>query len=289
RGRQPRLIFCSISGYGQDGPLRDRSGHDINYLALAGVLGLQADAAGTPVLSGIQIADLGGALFAVISVLAALAARERTGEGQRIDVSMMEVGVALLPLAAARLFANHSVPLGARLPLSGSLACYNVYATADGRHLSVGALELKFWESFCKVIGREDFIPMHMVEDKQELMRQTIEGIIKKRTVAEWIERFKAADACVEAVLSLEEVFQSPQVKERGMVLEIEHTTEGKIRQLNLPFKLSGSRTAVRAAAPLLGQHTRDILVKLGYSAQQIQDLLAAKVIAISGTGTFLI
>ena len=100
---QPRVIFCSISGYGQNGPLRDRGGHDVNYLALAGVLGLQTDAAGTPVLSGIQVADLGGALFAVIGILAALAARDRTGKGQSVDVSMMDVGMALLPVAASRL------------------------------------------------------------------------------------------------------------------------------------------------------------------------------------------
>ena len=173
RSIQPRLIYCSISGYGQNGPLRARGGHDVNYLALAGVLGLQTDPAGTPVLSGIQVADLGGALFAVIGILAALAARDRTRTGQSVDVSMMDVGIALLPVAASRWFAGDPIPLGARLPLSGGLACYNIYGTADGRHLSVGALESKFWERFCQVIGRQDFISSQFdLGEAQDTMRR---------------------------------------------------------------------------------------------------------------------
>src|SRR4029453_15162353 len=123
------------------------------------VLGLQTDAAGSPVLSGIQVADLGGALFAVIGILAALAARDRTRKGQWVGVSMMDVGIALLPVAASRWFAGDPIPLAARLPLSGGLACYNIYGTADGRHLSLGALESQFWDRFCRVMGREDLLP----------------------------------------------------------------------------------------------------------------------------------
>lgn len=278
RALQPRMVYCSISGYGQDGPMRDRSGHDVNYLALAGVLGLQTDASGTPVLSGIQIADLGGALFAVIGILAALAARHKTGEGQRIDVSMMDVGVALLPIAAARLFANQSVPLGARLPLSGSLACYNVYATADGRYLSVGALEPKFWERFCRVIGRDDFVARHNDESQQSMIRD-VGNIMKTRTLAEWMECFRQTDACVEPVLSLDEAFGSPPARHRKMVQTMDHPSEGEIRQLNLPFKLSGTPSVLRAAAPLLGQHTREILASLGYTGEQIQNFIDAKII----------
>jgi crotonobetainyl-CoA:carnitine CoA-transferase CaiB-like acyl-CoA transferase len=280
RALQPGVIYCSISGYGQDGPMRDRSGHDINYLALAGVLGLQTDASGTPVLSGIQIADLGGALFAVIGILAALAARHKTGEGQRIDVSMMDVGVALLPIAAARMFANQSLPLGARLPLSGSLACYNVYATSDGRYLSVGALEPKFWERFCRVIGRDDFVARQNDEGQESMIRD-VGNIIKTRTQAEWMECFRQTDACVEPVLSLDEAFKSPPARHRKMVLTVDHPSEGEIRQLNLPFKLSGTPPALREAAPLLGQHTRKILVSLGYTGEQIQNLIDAKIIAV--------
>jgi crotonobetainyl-CoA:carnitine CoA-transferase CaiB-like acyl-CoA transferase len=259
--------------------MRDRSGHDINYLALAGVLGLQTDASGTPVLSGIQIADLGGALFAVIGILAALAARHKTGEGQWIDVAMLDVGVALLPIAAARMFANQAVPLGARLPLSGSLACYNVYATADGRYLSVGALEPKFWERFCRVIGRDDFVARQNDESQQSMIRD-VSNIIKTRTLAEWMEHFRQTDACVEPVLSLEEAFEWPPARHRKMVQTMDHPSEGEIRQLNLPFKLSGTPSVLRAAAPLFGQHTREILASLGYTGEQIQNFIDAKVVS---------
>jgi crotonobetainyl-CoA:carnitine CoA-transferase CaiB-like acyl-CoA transferase len=283
RSIQPKVIFCSISGYGQDGPLRDRGGHDVNYLALAGVLGLQTDSAGRPVLSGIQVADLGGALFAVIGILAALTARERTGQGQSIDVSMMDVGMALLPVAASRLFAGDPVPLGARLPLSGGLACYNVYGTADGRHLSIGALESKFWERFCQVIGREDFIPRQFDEgEAQDTMIRAIRDILKTRTQSEWIDEFRQTDACVEAVLSLEEAFRTPQARHREMIVEPEHPSQGKVFQISLPFKLSATPPAIRVPAPGLGEHTRQVLSSHGYPAAEVEELIRSGVVGVS-------
>jgi crotonobetainyl-CoA:carnitine CoA-transferase CaiB-like acyl-CoA transferase len=280
RASHNRLIYCSISGYGQDGPLRERGGHDVNYLALAGVLGLQTDQAGTPVLSGIQIADLGGALFAVIAILAALAARERTGEGQQIDVSMMDTGIALMPIAASRFFGGEDVPLGARLPLSGGLACYNIYATADGRHLSVGALEPKFWESFCKVIGRADLVARQMEgRESQQAMIREVGEIIRRRTLAEWTGHYHGTDACVEPVLALDEAFGAPQTLHRKMVVETEHPREGKVRQLSLPFKLSGTPPQMGGPAPLLGEHTREILGSLGYSPDEIQRLIDSGIV----------
>jgi crotonobetainyl-CoA:carnitine CoA-transferase CaiB-like acyl-CoA transferase len=280
---QPRVIFCSISGYGQDGPLRDRAGHDVNYLALAGVLGLQTDSTGTPVLSGIQVADLGGALFAVIGILAALAARDRTGKGQSVDVSMMDVGMALLPVAASRLFAGDPVPLGARLPLSGGLACYNIYGTADGRHLSIGALESKFWERFCQVIGREDFIPRQFDQgEAQSMMTSVIRDILKTRTQSEWIDRFSRTDACVEPVLSLEEAFRTPQASHRGMIREAGHSSQVKTFQLSLPFKLSATPPEIRSPAPRLGEHTREVLSLHGYLLTEVEELVRSGVVGVS-------
>ena len=276
----PGLVFCSISGYGQDGPYRERAGHDVNYLALAGVLGLQTDRTGTPVISGIQIADLTGALFAVIAVLAALAARARTGRGQRIDVSMADASMALLPVAAARFFAGEPVPLGERLALSGQLACYNVYQTADGRHLSVGALEEKFWRSFCGVIGREGFVARQTDPEAQPEMIAAVGEIIRSRRLAEWVERFRSEDACVEPVLSLEEAFGAAQARCRGMVFELAQSGRGKMRQLALPFKLSATPAAPGAGAPALGEHTRATLAALGYSEEQIGELLRGGVVA---------
>jgi crotonobetainyl-CoA:carnitine CoA-transferase CaiB-like acyl-CoA transferase len=283
RSIQPRLIYCSITGYGQTGPMRDRGGHDVNYLALAGVLGLQTDEHGNPVLSGIQVADLGGALFAVIGILAALAARERTGAGQHVDVAMMDVGIALLPVPASRLFAGENVPIGARLPLSGGLACYNLYATADGRHLSLGALEEKFWERFCKAIGREDFVGQHMASQEiQNLMIREIREVLKTRTLAEWLEVFSGTDACAEPVLGLEEASRTPQVRHRGTIMAVNDPRDGQTHQLNLPFKLSVTPPAMGSSAPLLGEHTRDVLASLGYSSGQIQRLIEAGVVRVT-------
>lgn len=280
-GIEPRLILCSISGYGQDGPMQERSGHDVNYLALAGVLGLQTDSSGNPVLSGIQVADLGGALFAVIGILAALAARSTTGKGQRVDVSMMDAAIALLPVAAARLFAGEQVLVGARLSLSGKLACYNIYATRDGRHLSVGALEPKFWERFCGTIGRPEFVPLQTAEgEAQQRMIEEVRAIIRTRTLREWSEVFAKTDACVEPVLSLEESFRLPQVAHRKTVTEADDGSGHKRSALNLPFRLSGTPSLLGDSPPRLGQHTRLILRDLGYTDKEIDALIAKGVIA---------
>jgi len=277
---QPRLVYCSISGYGQEGPMRDRVGHDVNYLALAGVLGLQTDRSGAPVISPIQIADLGGSLFALVAILAALVARQHTGRGQYIDVAMADVGMALMPTGAARHFGGEPVPLGARMPLSGGLACYNVYRTADGRYLSVGALEEKFWAAFCRVVGREDFAARQMDSAAQEEMAGVLAGIIEGRTLAEWTERFAREDACTEPVLSLEEALAAPQARHRRMVFDLADASGGTTRQLNLPFKLSATPPSATAPAPGLGEHTRGILRSLAYAEERIEALLAAGAVA---------
>jgi crotonobetainyl-CoA:carnitine CoA-transferase CaiB-like acyl-CoA transferase len=277
---QPRLVYCSISGYGQDGPLRERGGHDVNYLALAGVLGLQADAEGNPVLSPIQIADLGGSLYGLVAILAALVARAHTGRGQYIDLAMADVGTALLPTAVARLFGGDRVPLGKALPLAGRLACYNVYRTADGRHLSVGALEEKFWAAFCRVIGREDLVARQTDEAAQEEMASAVGEIIRSRTLAEWVSAFAAEDACVEPVLSLDEALDAPQSRHRRRVFDFTDPGGSTSRQLGLPFTLSDTPPSPVAAAPGLGEHTREILGELGYSETSIERLIASGAVA---------
>jgi crotonobetainyl-CoA:carnitine CoA-transferase CaiB-like acyl-CoA transferase len=219
----------------------------------------------------------------VIGILAALAARDRTGKGQSVDVSMMDVGMALLPVAASRLFAGDPVPLGARLPLSGGLACYNIYGTADGRHLSIGALESKFWERFCRVIGREDFIPRQFEQgETQDTMTGAIRDILKTRTQSEWIDRFRDTDACVEPVLSLEEAFRTPQARHRQMIDEAEHSSRGQAFQVNLPFKLSTTPPEIRAPAPRLGEHTRQVLTSHGYQGTEVEEFVGSGVVGVS-------
>jgi crotonobetainyl-CoA:carnitine CoA-transferase CaiB-like acyl-CoA transferase len=275
---QPGIVFCSLSGFGQDGPMRNRPAHDINYEALAGILGLQTDATGRPVMPPIQIADLGAALFAVIGVLSALRARERTREGQAVDVSMMDAGLALNVTAASLAAGGCEIPLRARLPLAGGLAYYNVYETADGRHLSVGAVEALFWKRFCSAIGHDEFASLQHDPSSQTTMIRAVEAAIRARTLAEWMEVFGQMDACVTPVLALSEVLDDPQTRHRQMVLEPQ--LKGGFRQLNLPFKLSATPSMPeRTAAPRLGQHSRMVLSSSGYSAERIQLLAETGVI----------
>ncbi len=280
RALQPRLIFCAISGYGADGPLRERSGHDLNYLSLAGVTGLQVDDAKKPVLSPVQVSDLGASLFAAVGVLAALAARERTGEGQYVDISMMEAAMALMLTPAAGLFAGAEVRLGERLPLTGLLACYNVYRTADQRYLSVAALEPKFWRRFCEAIDREDLLLLHYQPEEQASLKEAIAQEIASKSLAEWIEVFRNEDACVEPVLAVQEAFESAQARHRKVIVDAARQGGEAEKQLGLPIRLSATPAQIRRSAPRHGEQTREILAEIGYSEATIAGLEARGVIA---------
>jgi len=268
-----RIIYCSLTGYGQEGPHRERSGHDINYLGLSGILGLTTDRDGNPVIPGIQIADLGGGLVATLAILAAILARERSGAGQYIDISMFDVMLSLLPIPAASLFAGQDVPVGRKLHLSGALACYNVYRTKDGKQLSVGALEPKFWQRFCQTINRPDLIDkQHCSESEQREVIAQLREMFLTRTQQEWMEMFSRTDACVEPVQNLDEAFSHPQTQHRAMIVETESTT-GRIKQIGSPLKFSATPASIRSAPPALGENTDEILCSLGLSEAEIQEL----------------
>ncbi|MBI3948878.1 MAG: CoA transferase [Acidobacteria bacterium] len=270
----PGIVYCSLTGYGQDGPYRDRSGHDLNYLSLAGMLGLTTDEQGRPAIPGVQIADLGGALAATIAILAGLLARDRLGRGQYIDVAMMDVAVALLQIAAATVFAGSSLAIGGRFGLNGLFPFYSIYETKDGQYISVGALEPKFWKNFCQTLGRPDLAEKQFASGKErEAIFTELRHIFRSKLRQEWQQVFAQADACCEPVLTLEEAFAHPQVQYRQMITEVEHPDWGTIRQLGTPFKFSETPAAARTAAPQLGQHTEEILQELGYSELQIRDL----------------
>ncbi|MHB1127615.1 MAG: CaiB/BaiF CoA transferase family protein [Bacillota bacterium] len=270
----PRIIYCAISGYGQDGPYEQVAGHDINYIGIAGLLGNTGERGGPPVIPGVQVADLGGGgMLAALGILMALMARERQGVGQFVDISMLDGSVAWLMDAAARRFAGESLSRGEQR-LTGGLACYQVYETRDGKFISVGALEDKFWRNLCTKLGREDLIPLHQGPPEQQ--QETIgilREIFKTKTRDEWSGELFDADACCAPVLDLEEAFSDPQVLHRGMVLESEHPTVGTIRQMGSPLKLSATPARLTTPAPELGQHTADILHVLGYSTEQIKQL----------------
>ncbi|MDQ1238473.1 MAG: alpha-methylacyl-CoA racemase [Thermodesulfobacteriota bacterium] len=263
----PRLIYVSISGYGQDGPYRSRAGHDINYLALAGILGMTGSREGDPALPGIQIADLaGGSLMALCGLLAAIIQREKTGKGQFVDTSMFHGSLSLATMVFAGIDQGLEQPLPGKMLLNGRFPCYGLYRTADGSYMSLGALEFKFWESFCRATGREDLIAKQF--GGPEIIAEVAQ-IFCGRNREEWIELMRDADACCEPVLALDEAVSSPAANTFGMV---KHMEDGK-RFLSTPLRLSNSPVPKDIPAPSLGQHSREVLREIGLTATDCEEL----------------
>jgi crotonobetainyl-CoA:carnitine CoA-transferase CaiB-like acyl-CoA transferase len=278
----PRLIYCAITGYGQDGPYRLKAGHDANYLSVAGLLGVNGPKGGPPTLSGVQLADLaGGSLHAVIGVLLALQARARTGEGQFVDISMTDTSLSMMYVPFASYLANDAQPQRGNEGLSGRYACYQIYETKDGRYLSLGALEHKFWENACRVLGREDFIEKCFNDAAQEEMIAAFREIFKARTAAEWLAAFENVDTCVALVNDIAEMIEDPQIKHRGLIAEIEHPAEGRLKQIAPTVKLSATPGGIESPPPLLGEHTRVILKSLDYDDETIESLAREGVISL--------
>ena len=288
----PAIVYCAITGYGQDGPNRDRSGHDLNYLGLVGLLGLTGDAGGPPVQAAGQIADLGGgALMAAFGILAALRERDRSGEGQLVDVSMADGALSWLAMVAARRLAEDVVPRRGDLELAGSLVCYRPYACADG-WVTLGALEPKFWQAWCRGVGREDLIEQQFARPGSDTHRE-VEAVFAARTREQWRAFASEHDCCLEPVLELDEALDSELVRAREMVVELDQPgAERPVRLLGVPVKLSRTPgDANRAPGPGLGEHTREVLAGLGYDEQQIDALLesgAAAGMASGARGSFL-
>lgn len=259
----PQLIYCAITGYGQTGPYVEKPGHDVNYISYAGVLNMMGERNGKPVIPAVQIADIGGgAMPATIGILLALMAREKTGKGQMVDISMLDNVISWMPTLLPDYLATNNEPERGNIVLSGKLACYELYQTKDKKWLSVGALEMKFWETFCKTIGREDFI-VHlnaptMIQDK---MKIEIQKIIAQKTQDEWMTIFQTMDSCVAPVYSFEEMVNDPQVKARDMIKSGEL---GTTKHVGIPIKLSETPGEIRKQAPKLGEHTDEILMEMG-------------------------
>jgi alpha-methylacyl-CoA racemase len=272
RQANPALVYCPITGYGQDGPNRDRAGHDMNYLGLNGVLGLTGEAGGPPIQSGAQIADLGGgALMAAVGILAALQEARRSGGGQMIDISMTDGSLAWLAMEAGRYFGSGEVPERGDIMLSGGIICYRPYEAKDG-WVTCGALEPKFWTRFCEAVGREDLIEHQFAKPGSDSHREVAE-IFKTRTREQWRAFNDEHDAMIEPILDLDEALESELVREREMVISYEQPEFGEIKQLGFPIKLSRTPAAVERPAPALGEHTAEVLKDAGYSPAEVQVL----------------
>jgi alpha-methylacyl-CoA racemase len=272
RQANPALVYCPITGYGQDGPNRDRAGHDMNYLGLNGILSLTGEADGPPVQSGAQIADLGGGgLMAAVGILAALAEARRSGEGQIVDISMTDGSLAWLAMEAGRYFGSGEVPKRGEVMLSGGIICYRPYEARDG-WITCGALEPKFWAAFCRGVGREDLIEKQFEKPGSPAHAQVAE-IFRGRTREEWRAFNDEHDAMIEPILELDEALESELVREREMVISYEQPEFGEVKQLGFPIKLSRTPADVHRPAPALGEHTAEVLGEAGYSEQDVKDL----------------
>ncbi|HTD09126.1 MAG TPA: CoA transferase [Solirubrobacteraceae bacterium] len=287
REENPGIVYCAISGYGQTGPKRDASGHDMNYLGLIGLLGLTGERGGEPVQAAGQVADLGGgALMAAFGIMAALRERDGSarspgsGEGQLVDASMADGALSWLAMVAAAYFADGTVPRRGDLPLAGSLICYRPYECADG-WVTLGALEPKFWQAWCRGVEREELIAMQFERPGSEAHVQ-VQEIFKGRTREEWEAFARKHDCCLEPVLELDEALSSELVREREMVVELDQPgAQQPVRQLGIPVKLTRTPGEhARLPGPALGEHTEEVLLAADYSPEQVAELLSSGAVA---------
>jgi crotonobetainyl-CoA:carnitine CoA-transferase CaiB-like acyl-CoA transferase len=271
--RNPRLVYCAISGYGQDGPYRDKVGHDVNYLGYAGVLEYSGAPDGPPMIPPVQVADVGaGSLMAAVGILSAIVAREETGRGQLVDISMLDGAAAWNVCHQIIHWASGVLPQRGKEQLTGHWPCYAVYETRDARFVTVGAYEPHFWTTLCRHFGREDFVPEQFSEARREEMFRFFRAAFREKTLEQWMAELGGKEICFGPVLNIEEAYDDPQLRHRGMVIDVE-TPAGRRSYIGSPVKLSEMAPASSATLPVLGEHTDAVLRALGYGAGDITAL----------------
>ncbi|MBI5285111.1 MAG: CoA transferase [Chloroflexi bacterium] len=279
--RNPRLVYCSLSGYGQTGPYSQVVGHDINYISVGGALGMIGWPGTPPAIPMNIIADFaGGGMHAAYGILAALLARERTGRGQYVDIAMSDGVMYLLASMVGNVLMGGSSPTRGGTALNGSVPFYGVYECSDGGWISLGSLEPHFFVNLCKVMGREDFIPHQWDGAKREEIAAHFKAQFATKTRDEWFEILKQTDICAAPVYSLEEALRDPHNLARDMVIEVDHPKLGKVKHIGIGTKLSDTPGSVRSTAPLAGQHTDAVLASIGLDAAAIAALKERGVVA---------
>lgn len=277
----PKIIYCAITGYGQTGPYKDRAGHDLNYLAIAGISSYSKRKEQAPIPQGIQIADVaGGSLHGVIGILAALHHRQRTGEGQMIDISMTDCAFALNGMSGAGTLAGNDIPTSESHLLNGG-SFYDYYQTSDGRFLSVGSLEPKFFSGLCQLLELEHLLPLANNTAAQQKIKDSFTQSFKQKTYDQWKAIFISVDLCVEPVLNLKEASENPQIVARNMVVDVPHSETGVQKQLACPIKFSMYQTHYQQAGGEIGADGKEVLTKLGLSNSKITTLEKNSVVTL--------
>jgi crotonobetainyl-CoA:carnitine CoA-transferase CaiB-like acyl-CoA transferase len=279
----PGMVYASLTGYGQDGPYRDVVGHDINYISIGGLLGTLLSPDGHPVIPRTVLADFAaGGMSAVIGILAAITARERTGRGQYVDVSMTDAIVALMMPVLLPCLLGETVSERGETIATGERPrpWYNVYETKDGKYMSVGSVEPWFYANLCRLLGREDFIEHQYAEgEKRDEILEYFTKTFLTKTREEWMATLTQEDTCVAPVYTPEEVITDPHLRAREMIVEVDHPTLGTARQIGSMIKLSESPFQARNWSRQFGQHTEEIMLELGYDMARIKQLYDAEVI----------
>ena len=279
--RNPRLVYCSLSGYGQTGPYAQLVGHDINYVSIGGALGMIGRQGRPPAIPMNTIADYaGGGLMAAFAICVALLARRRTGRGQHIDLAMSDGVLSLLTGIGALHFSEGLELEPESHRMNGGEAYYNTYETADGKWISIGSVEPWFFARLCEILGRPAYAEVQYDAAKREEIKEYLREQFKTKTRAEWFALLKEEDVCVAPVYTLEEAFADPHARTRGMLAELSAPGIGMVRQVGVGPKLSETPGQVRAPAPLPGQHTDELLKECGYAAEAIAAYRAKEVVA---------
>ena len=271
----PSIIYCSTTGFGQTGPYRSRVGHDINYLGYSGVLAFTGELTGKPVIPGIPIGDMaGGGLTTAMAILAAIVGRERTGKGQYIDVAQTDVLTSLNVRNIAEVLAQKKGRTARPVDLRGLNICYNTYKTSDGKFIAFGPVEPKFWQNFCKTVGKDEWISNHLLGYKDgSRATEELKKLFAGKTRKEWEAIFENVESCITPVLSPDETLENEHLKKRGMITRIDDPERGETVQLGFPAKFSDDLEFKRSPAPFFGEHTEEVLSGLGHSEAEIDVL----------------